>query len=908
VAGRMPATAEPAGSSPTVVLVNESYLRRKYSAEAPSLLASARAFAEQQNGALIDTGQQTDARAIKALLARYPRRPRRLVILGDEAGIPRFAVKAPGVNIHIDSFYGDLDGDGWNEIAVTRVLGTPQAMARQLGGSAASGASPHAMFLASDPRLDVQGNRFAALMGDLGCTYEVCNPGDPAALAHADVIIVGGHGNPNGWYGAGGTYVTAATVPDLPRQPVIFVGACSTATPGAPILQKFLDKGCRAYIGAVSDSYGWTPGNLGNQLTMHFIDALTAFPNWPVAELVTEARNRYVRANNLQKLVLSLERGESPNLNVVVTQTALQWQMFGDVTARFPRSAPLPAFRKYPAVTVPRLFMSGVSISFRYSLNAGGGLPLLFLQASWDKEVSARLQAEVLQNGALLHKIDWREQREFWAYADTSVGGYWDRGRYYAFACLPLVRHEGDNEAIVRVVDASRPIQLLASSAVQVWPRRQAPAPAAQRARQKRLSLLWLTRDEDLTPMRGALAMVSGLQFDRRFEFGNMLAPYEFPDQLDQQVDLTRYNVVLIDDLDNGYRRFPRGAATRLREFVRGGGGLIMAGGPWSFSGKPGYKGGGQGGYGGTPVEEALPVRTFGDSDWVEGKTAVRIVDARHLLTADLDWRSLPAVIGYNRVSAKAGADVLARTAAGDPLVAAWHYGKGRAAAVTIRPARGGSSEFKQWKDYRRFWKNAILWAAAAPDLPIDLSGVWRASDGGTYTVTQSGSQITCEGVSADGGKRWTNSFNGTLKGDRISGTYFDHPPGAARGRAELSIRIVHGGLLEKVPGTGGDFGSNVWIRDISGVWHCDDGGTYTVEQSGLEITWEGVSPDGGKRWTHTFNGALRGDYIAGKYSNHPPGASRGSGDLSILIVDGGRFERVQGTGGNFGGNVWTRQ
>ena len=79
--------------------------------------------------------------------------------------------------------------------------------------------------------------------------------------------------------------------------------------------------------------------------------------------------------------------------------------------------------------------------------------------------------------------------------------------------------------------------------------------------------------------------MIGGLEFDRRDDFGSMLAPYEFPERSDQLVDLTRYDVIIIDDMWNGYRRFPRGIGSRVREFVQRGGGLVMAGGRWSFAG-----------------------------------------------------------------------------------------------------------------------------------------------------------------------------------------------------------------------------------------------------------------------------------------------------------------------------------
>ena len=228
------------------------------------------------------------------------------------------------------------------------------------------------------------------------------------------------------------------------------------------------------------------------------------------------------------------------------------------------------------------------------------------------------------------------------------------------------------------------------------------------------INLLWLCRDEDLDPMRRALTAVDRLHYDHATNFGDMLAPYEFPDGPDSLLDLERYDVIFLDDLGSGYRRFPFGMPRKMRDVVRQGTALIMAGGPESFSGIAGYRGGGQGGYGGTPIEEALPVRIVGDSDVVTGTTRVGPIDARHPIAAGLDWSSFPVIHGYNRVVAKPGATVLARTESGDPFLVVWQYGNARAAAVMTRSARDWGSEFKNWPHYRRFWANLIRWVAEA--------------------------------------------------------------------------------------------------------------------------------------------------------------------------------------------------
>jgi hypothetical protein len=98
------------------------------------------------------------------------------------------------------------------------------------------------------------------------------------------------------------------------------------------------------------------------------------------------------------------------------------------------------------------------------------------------------------------------------------------------------------------------------------------------------------------------------------------------------------------------------------------------------------------------------------------------------------------------------------------------------------------------------------------PAAAVNLTGIWSANDGGTYLIRQSGSQITWEGASRDGGRTWSHTFNGTIRNDVIAGTFFDHPPGRVRNRGELTIRIVNGNRLERF-GDAGHFGGSIWVR-----------------------------------------------------------------------------------------------
>jgi hypothetical protein len=93
---------------------------------------------------------------------------------------------------------------------------------------------------------------------------------------------------------------------------------------------------------------------------------------------------------------------------------------------------------------------------------------------------------------------------------------------------------------------------------------------------------------------------------------------------------------------------------------------------------------------------------------------------------------------------------------------------------------------------------------------------------------------------------------------------------------------------------------------NLTGVWEANDGGTYTIRQTGAEITWEGVSRDGGRTWSHTFNGVIRNNTVVGRFFDHPPGRVRNAGELTLRIVDANRFEMLVPSN-HFGGSVWIR-
>jgi hypothetical protein len=96
----------------------------------------------------------------------------------------------------------------------------------------------------------------------------------------------------------------------------------------------------------------------------------------------------------------------------------------------------------------------------------------------------------------------------------------------------------------------------------------------------------------------------------------------------------------------------------------------------------------------------------------------------------------------------------------------------------------------------------------------FSLSGNWKCEDGaGTFVLTQSGSSLTWEGQSSDGGATWTHTFTGEIAGDEIRGSYQDHPPGVVRQSGKVNFKIISNDQFQRTYSSVGGGGCGVVIR-----------------------------------------------------------------------------------------------
>ena len=217
-------------------------------------------------------------------------------------------------------------------------------------------------------------------------------------------------------------------------------------------------------------------------------------------------------------------------------------------------------------------------------------------------------------------------------------------------------------------------------------------------------------------------------------------------------------------------------------------------------------------------------------------------------------------------------------------------------------------------------WANSGSQPPSAPSQPsqpsqLNLSGTWRANDGGTYIIRQSGNSISWRG----GGGNFRNSFNGQISGNTITGYWQDTAGSQTQNSGQLSLRIESGNRLVRIGHTGA-FSGSVWEKNnawgtrgdqtpsqpsqlnLSGTWRANDGGTYIIRQSGNSISWRG----GGGNFRNSFNGQISGNTITGYWQDTAGSQTQNSGQLSLRIESGNRLVRIGHTGA-FSGSVWEK-
>jgi uncharacterized membrane protein len=192
-------------------------------------------------------------------------------------------------------------------------------------------------------------------------------------------------------------------------------------------------------------------------------------------------------------------------------------------------------------------------------------------------------------------------------------------------------------------------------------------------------------------------------------------AARSFPLELSE---LQAYDVIILSDIGANTLLLPpevflegKRVPNRLeliKQYVLEGGGMVMAGGYFSFQGIYGSAR-----YHRTPVEEVLPVSLLPVDDRIEKPEGVipKVINQNDAITQAVgaEW---PYLLGFNEVIPKENAEVLA-LAGEHPLLVTGSFGKGRSVAWTsdVGP-HWCPKEFVDWPGYTQLWRQIIAWAS----------------------------------------------------------------------------------------------------------------------------------------------------------------------------------------------------
>lgn len=192
----------------------------------------------------------------------------------------------------------------------------------------------------------------------------------------------------------------------------------------------------------------------------------------------------------------------------------------------------------------------------------------------------------------------------------------------------------------------------------------------------------------------------------------NHVAATQFPSTMEA---LSEFDVVVLSDIGANTLLLPPQVFTHgqtmpnrlelLAEWTRAGGSLLMVGGYLSFMGieaKANYRN--------TPLAAVLPIEMESGDDREETPHgSIAGVTGSHSITKGLD-ASWPSILGYHRVEAREGAEVLA-TVGPHPLLVVDSEGDGRTAAFMSDMAPHWlPQEFLDWDGYGPLWQHLIAW------------------------------------------------------------------------------------------------------------------------------------------------------------------------------------------------------
>ncbi|MBI3075973.1 MAG: VWA domain-containing protein, partial [Deltaproteobacteria bacterium] len=104
-------------------------------------------------------------------------------------------------------------------------------------------------------------------------------------------------------------------------------------------------------------------------------------------------------------------------------------------------------------------------------------------------------------------------------------------------------------------------------------------------------------------------------------------------------------------------------------------------------------------------------------------------VNPGHEILQEIDWQRVPPLGGYLATTAKPTADVLLASHQGEPVLAVWRYGLGRAAAFTSDAKARWAILWLRWGGFNKFFSQMVRWTLRSSG-KTDLTAVAATQDG----------------------------------------------------------------------------------------------------------------------------------------------------------------------------------
>lgn len=261
--------------------------------------------------------------------------------------------------------------------------------------------------------------------------------------------------------------------------------------------------------------------------------------------------------------------------------------------------------------------------------------------------------------------------------------------------------------------------------------------------------------------------------------------------------ELFAYRALILGNIEASF--FTHKQLQMIAEFVsRRGGGLLMTGGPHSFS---------EGGWAGTPVAEALPLelmRSGGDRRFIQIKAAPTRAGIVHPITrlaggeqaSSARWQGLPELSSANVTGGlKAGAtSLLTAGGSGAIILAQQRYGRGVALAFTPQDSwlwQMHASVAVSDQTHETFWRQLLRYLVQDASDPIRIA---------VPAVARTGQPVTLSAVVEDSVFAGVNDAVVSARLRNPSGGESDVPvswKGGADGEFAASLSLHEPGLHE---------------------------------------------------------------------------------------------------------------